>query len=640
MRLEDTGAFFMICAMKQFILLCSILLLLPAQAQAASPEEIHDQAQRLDLAHHPTWLKLLHYERDDKQSVVLTDDFFLSPEGRRDPKAELTATIHAYFAPWGENSDEQARCRFPARYFWLSQHLPLPDYYLREPKCTRLEKWALFSSVKSISLFLVSGYFGNPASTFGHALLKLNTDSTDDQYGLFDLTLNYGALVPENENVLRYIAKGIFGGYVAGFSDRYFYTEDIVYSRTEFRDIWDYRLALSDDQRTLLIFHIWEIVGKKFDYYFLNKNCAYRLAELVDMVIEEDLLDNLHPWYFPVELFHSLNDIDRDRHAHNRLRLIQSVRYIPSSRRKLYHQLKLLSPQELEVFNAIVLSGANAMSIHLEKLTVGQKISVLDSLLAYQQYRLIAEGPDSGRNRREVKDQILLARLRLPPRRRPPLAIQDRPSPAEGSRPMELGVGIASESNEDIFLRLHWSPFKKESVGQNRLEGNELVLFNLSVGISENKNKVFFDEFDLIRVLNLSTLPVKVVDEGHWSWKLRIGTDRIKKNGRDYYDGVASFGVGHAWKWNKAITAYGMVDLAAHTIDPYVRLRPHVNLRCDLGAMRAWLYFGAESVAYDAEFRDVWGGKMQYQVNDRYAIHAEFSNADATRASVGLNRYF
>ena len=227
-------------AVGPLILYAALLLLAPA-AQASPATEVLKEAEQRNLARHPTWLNLLHYEAGGNQSVVLTDEFFLSPDGRRDPRAELTATIQAYFSPWDGNADEHARCRFPARYFWLSNQLILPGYTLRESRCQHLEDWALFDSVKSVSFLLVSGYFGNPASTFGHALLKLNTDAPDDQLGFFDLTLYYGALVPEHENTLLYMVHGLFGGYEAGFSDRYFYTQDLVYTRTEFRDMWEYR---------------------------------------------------------------------------------------------------------------------------------------------------------------------------------------------------------------------------------------------------------------------------------------------------------------------------------------------------------------------------------------------------------------
>ncbi len=131
-----------------------------------------------------------------------------------------------------------------------------------------------------------------------------------------------------------------------------------------------------------------------------------------------------------------------------------------------------------------------------------------------------------------------------------------------------------------------------------------------------------------------------MVDEGQWSWALRLGVDRVEVNEGDAYDGVASFGAGHAWKWNEMITSYGLVDFAAHTLDPYVRLRPHFGLKFDFGKMQVWGSLGAETVDYRANLRDVWGGKLQYQWNERYSLRAEFSNENATRVSIGINRYF
>lgn len=623
------------------IIVCALLGLAGFQAQASALSETLQTASNLDLANHPTWRKLLHYEGNAKTSVVLTDDFFLSPDGKRNSAAELTATIEAYFSPWGKDTNAHARCRFPARYFWLSKQLALPDYNLREEKCQSLENWALFNSVKSVSLLLVSGYFGNPASTFGHSLLKLNTDSADDRSGLFDLTLSYGALVPENENAFRYVLRGLFGGYQAGFSDKYFYTQDLVYSRTEFRDIWEYRLALTDDERRLLILHIWEIVGRKFTYYFLEKNCAFRLAELLELVVEGDLLrDNGRFWYIPVEVFHQLKDADKLRQDTRGVRLIESVRFIPSSQRVLFHQLKRLPPEALETFNAIVRDGVVSIPAHLEKLTLDQQILVLDSLLAYQQYRLIAAEPDPPRDIREAKDQILLARLQLPPRAAAPVEIPELPSPAEGSRPMEFGASVVTEKNKEPFLRLNWSPFKQELTGQNSLEGDEIVVLDFAIGVFEDQDGAFLDRFDLIRVLNLNTLSTPVEEESPLSWRVRVGVDRADHKEDDRYDGVVSFGVGRAAKWRGTVTTYGLVDVAGHTLDPYVRLRPHAGLVFDWGATRAWLYAGVESTDYNLEFSEVWGGKIQRKLTDRSAVYVEVSNEDTKRAAVGMNWYW
>ena len=82
------------------LLFCFVLLPCTLPAHASPLAEALQVAASLDLAHHPIWLKLLHYEGRLPQSVVLTDDFFLSPAGRSSPQAELSATLEAYFLPW------------------------------------------------------------------------------------------------------------------------------------------------------------------------------------------------------------------------------------------------------------------------------------------------------------------------------------------------------------------------------------------------------------------------------------------------------------------------------------------------------------------------------------------------------------
>ncbi|MDX1764118.1 MAG: hypothetical protein R3231_07345, partial [bacterium] len=132
------------------MLLMGPLMLLqgPLSAEATALVDLLEAGERLDLGSHPDWLKLLHYERDGSQSEILTETFFLSATGRQNPQSELAATIEAYLEPWESDTDSHPRCQYPARYFWLSQHLPLPDYRVREPRCGRLEKWALFDRVQ------------------------------------------------------------------------------------------------------------------------------------------------------------------------------------------------------------------------------------------------------------------------------------------------------------------------------------------------------------------------------------------------------------------------------------------------------------------------------------------------------------
>ena len=360
----------------------------------------------------------------------------------------------------------------------------------------------------------------------------------------------------------------------------------------------------------------------------------------MDLAIDEEVVGTVWGWYVPVELFHRLYDIDRARQDSTGKKLIQSVRFIPSSQRKLFHQLRLLTPAERKAFNAIVRKGVSPTSTHLQPFTAERKIVLLDGLLAYQQYRLIAEKSEADQRVRAIKDQILLARLQLPADTVPDVSIPAIPSPAEGSRPMSFGAGMAIGSDEDPFLRLTWSPFKKERVGQNSLEGDELVVFDLAVGAFEDEQELFLDQLDVIRIFNTNTFSVPIAGENPLSWNLRAGVTRVEDGGEDRYDGLVSFGAGYAWQWHRQLVSYAMVDLAAHTLDPLVRVRPHVALQADMGALRAWAYFGAESASYDGEFSDIWGGKIQYSLTPRCALQVEFTNEHATRTSIGLNWYW
>lgn len=573
-------------------------------------------------------------------SSVLTDSFFLSPAGRFDPGMELEAVLMAYFEPGDACGDMQAQCRFPARYFWLSHQLELPDYQLRLPSCHKLENWALLDKVQSVSMLLVSGYLGNPASTFGHALIKLNTDSIDDQTGLFDLTLNFGALVPENENPLFYVIRGLTGSYEAGFSDRYFYTQDLVYSRTEFRDMWDYRLNLTEYQKNLLIFHIWEIAGKKFKYYFLTKNCAYRLAELLELVMDEDLLDTAGHWFIPVELFHNLQEIDRVWKSEGQPGLIQSMQFVPSSRRVLYNELKNVNEEDIVVINRIIEGGFRNAQDLMEGFSEDRRIIILDGLLAYQQYRLIADQPDSASFVRQEKDRILLARLKLPGRSYTAPDICALPAPAEGFKPMALGFEAVHGDREREFGRLSWSPFKKESVGQNSLEGNELVLLDLAVGLSKGRPGFFLDGLDLIRVLSLNTLNSRISGDNRTSWKLQAGIHRLTGDLDTGYDGRVGFGIGRAWKGSRTFSVFGLASVEAHTEGPLVRIAPEIGLIASFGLIRARVNLELVSKDYEGTFDERFEAKVLFRLNECYSIHLVHNVEGIGESKLGLTRYY
>ena len=304
------------------------------------------------------WKQLLYF---NEESEIKDKKYFLSETGNLDPKAELLATINAYKEDSGNNDPV---CLFPARYYFLSKYISFPKYKKINDGCTDLKKWQPIKNTDSISLVLVSGYISNPASTFGHSLIKLNNKES----GLFDTSINYGALVPDNENTIKYIYKGLTGGYEAGFSDKYFYEQDLMYSNKEYRDMWEYKLNLTPEQKDLILLHLYEILTRKFDYYFLSKNCGYRVSEILNLVSDEESV-NQDLWYLPVETFDFLETKEK--------KLIKNIKYIPSNKKVFdFYFEKLTEKEKLGVKEFI----RNNVLIDLNE---EEKIHVLDFLLIY-----------------------------------------------------------------------------------------------------------------------------------------------------------------------------------------------------------------------------------------------------------------
>ena len=357
----------------------------------------------------------------------------------------------------------------------------------------------------------------------------------------------------------------------------------------------------------------------------------------MDLVADDLVIGRARLWHLPVQLFHRLNAIDvAGRYAGNG-DLIEAVQFIPSGKRMLAYRMQLLTKQEIRAMNAVLRGGPASLDTHLKAFSDDRKTVISDSLLAYHKYRFMSRGSVDDQSLQELKRRVLLARLKLPAQPRLAPDIPVLPSPADGSRPMAAGVGVASSTvNEAPFLRLTWSPFRLERVGRNSMEGGELVLLDVAVGLLEDQREIFLDQFDLIRISSLNTLPLPVAGENPLSWQLRVGAVRVDNGEKPVYDGAASFGIGYAKSLRSGTIGYAMVDAAVHTLTPHVRLRPHLGLNTHLAGLRTWAYAGVESVDYHGDFGVVWGGKFQLSLTKRVAIHAEFSNERATRTTIGV----
>lgn len=596
-----------------FILLEIIFsILVPVPAHSDSIKDV-DVAR---LGREPAWLRLLHFDDNAFQSTILDSNFFLSSRGRQDPLAEMMALLEAAETP--VRTEGHPRCRFPARYFWLGNRLSRPSLRIIPSQCHRLHGWLKKNYADSISLLLVGGYFGNPASLFGHAILKLNAQNGESN--LFDATLNYGALVPPKEPIFLYITKGLFGGYTAGYSDRYFYTQDVVYTHTEARDIWEYELNLSKDQIYFVLLHIWEIVGKKKRYYFLTRNCAYELSRVVSIGLGENLSEPPRLWYVPVDMFNQLQNKSKQRKKNGLYPFVRRVIYHPSVERVLvsmYNQLDPLLKRKADAF--MLDAGKSPIDVVMQGLDIKQKIKLLDFLFSYQHFIYIKEMPNPPPEISDLKNKLLVQRLKLPPTVSKDSVIAERPSPAAGAQPLVFAAGAMLQHSKNSLL-LNLTFFSRESTGLNSLNGDELTVFDIVA--SAGGNNLTLEYVDYLRILHHATQPFPT--EQRWSWRTQLRTikTKLKKYDHQFY-----FGVGKSVQQGDMLF-YGLLTPSLHSEKPIVRFRPELGIIFPLNSRLK----GQFVVGYENQregWRWVGTSRINFNLNRRFSVMLDYFNEDS-----------
>ncbi len=482
--------------------------------------------------------RLLHYQNNN--SLVKDNNFFLHEDGKNNIALELEALIESYNSPilLGE---KHPRCIFPDRYFWLSKQIYLDKYEVYPTFCNKLKKWHDDNPVKSVSALFVGGYFSNPASFFGHNLLRFNGGDNE----LFDLTLNFGAKVPEDETALSYIGKGLFGGYDARFSNQEFYKRDLVYSKSELRDIWDYELKLSEEELTLLKLHIWTIRNRLFDYYFLKENCAYQIASILNIVIDMDL-PKYKQWYMPVDLTNQLS-----KHSDR----VKSVTYQPSIEKKIFKQFANLNEEELDYAEQII--KTNYIYEHHNKEV---EINVLNTLLSYYNTLLIDSHDEEMAQKR---DMLLARRLELP--------IGEKSITIKNVAPHNYpSLSKASLYFDKNNIYSEFSIFNNSLLGEHGLQDAELIASRVKF-VTNKEGKTDFYDLDIIKIIKLNR-SLENFPQQKISWEAQLGIKRI--DGR--IKPTAIVGIGKTIFSDKKNVLYSMASaLVNHT---HESLSPQVKL--------------------------------------------------------------
>ncbi len=572
------------------LLLCILSILLVRQCIAASvigPEvdvrALVQQAYSRQLAAHPYWSALMHYRHKTSAGVttlaseIISPEFFLSPEGATNPAAELAATLIAFFEPVGEGSDTHALCRFPARYKWLRKTL---DWGSLEPpriQCLQYNAYTMNDQVGSLSLVYVTGYPTNPASFYGHLLLKFNTRRAVGATDLLDHSLNFGAAIPPNEVGLIYLIKGLFGGYDGIFSHQYFYAFNHAYAENDLRDMWEYELTFTEDEADQIVSHSWELLGKKYVYYFFKENCAYRMAELLELVIGHPLLPDV-PWALPETVFEKIAALER-----NGVPIVRTTRRIPSRQNRFREGFLAMTDDQRFLTRQLVKGPLDFDEVGYQSLPATKKTAIIDTLLDYYEYRIITDKKNIEFQR--AKQRLLIERAGLPVQTSVPeentVFSLDTGPPHQGPLPSMVRLGPIHNSRFGTGLELRIRPvnYDRLELDAGRIPNSNLTMFDLKTVYLDDRLRIRSLDFVKIENFNLPKTPLP--DDGGFAWDFKVAyeSQNLACSGCMIFS--LTGGLGKAAQLTQHLVVFGVVDLFVQT--PYqnsgsVGALPHIGL--------------------------------------------------------------
>ncbi|MBD1587998.1 DUF4105 domain-containing protein [Pseudomonas typographi] len=510
---------------------------------ACAPLYGADDATLSQLARAPYWLALGHYTPSKVhgwRSYVDDASFFLAADGAHHPERELRATLAALYAP-PEQAGQHAQCRYPARARWLEAQLHLTD--LPHVQCDEFTQWYKAIAPYSTVLVFPAAYLNSPSSMFGHTLLRIDQAETrTDGTALLSYAINFGAYVQGSDNSVLYAWKGLAGGYPGLFSLVPYQQKLSEYRNLENRDLWEYHLNLTPAETARMVEHVWELRQVRFDYYFFDENCSYRLLELLQIARPGLQLTEQFP----------LTAIPTDTvKAVQAAGLVDRTDYRPSRERELLARAAPLSTAEQRLAERLAGDTTQLHASAVQALPADRRALVEDT--AYRLERYHATGQERDPLRAQRSFELLRAMNVNPP---PPLQLErpDRPEDGHPSRTWSAGVGSRDgRAFGEYGLRMAYHDLADNAYGFPL--GAQIEILGLKLRQYEG-NRWQLQRLDLANIRSLtprSTLLTPL------SWQVGGGLERVP--GRHAEPTLATHlngGAGSSWALGGGTLAYAL----------------------------------------------------------------------------------
>jgi len=559
------------------VFLCLLGCLLSGQANAHNVEKLQQQAIEQQLWTQPLWTALLHYNqggtwRNRSESYIDSAKFFFSKQGHHDPKQEMLAAIKVLFA------DDAKPCRYLSRYHFLFENLvSTSDTQWQQAieSCSDFQELLTNLEPQRLDLIFPSSYLNAPSSMFGHTLFRIvSGEGIRGKNDLFSLAISFGADVPVDVHPMRYMGNGLFGGFPGFYIFMPYFSKIQEYNYEESRDLWEYHLNFTPEEITRLLEHLWELNQIKFDYYYLDENCSYRLLELLAVLRPEaDWATDLRFAEIPINTIRKVKEQG----------LIAKVKYRPSVLSQIRQQLAPLSDNRIAH-----IASLQTELISLENLNVDQQAQTLST--AYSVYRFNHRKDWSDTDISHHGLDLLKARAKLSDTTSDNNLHTPVPRQADEIHDVKkTSIGWSVHDNQhtlDLQWRYAYHDLLDNNVGVSK--GFGLEVFNINLAL--NEDKAWLKQFELLNVQSISPRNTLIKPI---SWEMSAGylDTNQDRDARHFY---AQGGIG---------VAYNIQNLQWYVI-PKAQLRQPLaeSLHYGIGMKTGLLYQGEKfSASADVE---------------------------------------
>ncbi|AMQ88580.1 MULTISPECIES: DUF4105 domain-containing protein [unclassified Marinobacter] len=242
----------------------------------------------------------------ESQAQEIASLLYLGPNQDSKPNSfylSETAVLDIELQALFEQNSTDSRCKFPARYYWLSLQENLTGNFSVEHCFNNTIANPFAESGVAATVIFADASNRSPMSYFGHILLGF---SFNRGAPYFDHVVTFTADTGDSKSPIDTITKGVNGGFEGRFSEQVFHPIIEQYTNIENRSLTIFDLNIEHEKSILLYLHTKELQKTTYPYKFFSYNCSSEILRAIQAVkILEDNQEHLR--IYPIDILNRLD---------------------------------------------------------------------------------------------------------------------------------------------------------------------------------------------------------------------------------------------------------------------------------------------------------------------------------------------